>query len=92
MKQELSETAGRAEQEQETKQVVRKSRSSNDRRPLCGTLRFRLPSPNMEGGSIKDMMESQQRREKTQLMCDPLQSQAALTQPQLGLCDLRQVV
>lgn len=92
MKQELSETAGRAEQEQEAKQVVRKPRSSNDRRLLCGTLRFRLPSPNMEGGSIKDVMESQQPREKTQLMCDPLQSQAALTQPQLELHDLRQVV
>ena len=50
------------------------------------------PNPNMEGGSIKGVMESQQPMEKTQLMHDPLQSQAALTQPQLRLRDLRQVV
>lgn len=40
VKQELSETAGRAEQEQEAKQVLRKQQSSNSRRPRCGTLRF----------------------------------------------------
>lgn len=57
MKQELSETAGRAEQEQEAKQVVRKQRSSNSWRPRCGTQRFHLPNPNMEGGSVKGVRD-----------------------------------